>query len=94
MQIVLCAGKRKFNTITANYITAMQKAHITTSKYNNDINISTLKDDVESFAKIIANKQRNSHAIGFLRKNNKACIHNAEVDTIELPSHFTKSHLC
>ena len=66
IQLVLCVGRRKFNSITMNYGTTTPKAHGTTGKYNNEINIKTLRDDIESFIKLIANKLGELHATRFL----------------------------
>ena len=93
VQLVLCVGRIKFNTITKNYGTTTPKTHGKTGRYNNDINVNTLRDDIESFIKSLANEEGESHTTRFLREHNKVCIRDAEIDTIKLPSYFTKRHV-
>ena len=56
MQFVLYSGRRKCNTITKNYATTIPKAHGATGRYNNSISINILRDDIETFIKLVVNK--------------------------------------
>ena len=93
MQLVSCVGRRKVNTIDTNYGATTPKVHGATGRNNNDINVKALRDDIESFIKALANEEGESHATRFLREHNKVCIRDTEIDTIELPSYFTKRHV-
>ena len=82
IRLVLCVGRKKFRAIATNYWTTTPKSHGTTGKHNNDINEDTLRDEIESFIKLIAEEQDKSMH-----------IRDTELDTIELLSHYTKWHL-
>ena len=93
IRLVLCIGREKFTTIAMNYSTTKPKSHSTSSEHNNDVNIITLKDEIKSFIKLLADEQGKSYTIRFLREHNKVCICDTELDTIELPSYYAKNHL-
>ena len=69
------------------------KTHDATGRYNNDINVNALRDDIESFIKALANKEGESHAARSPREHNIVRIRDTEIDTIEPPSYFTKRHV-
>lgn len=93
IRLILSVGRKKFRTIATNYATATPKLHGTTGKHTNNINYDALRDVIESFIKLSAEEQGESHATRFLREHNKVFIRDAELDTIELPSHCTKRHI-
>ena len=95
-KIILCVGRKRIDTIIANYATILPTLHGLSGKIsnNNGANNIILKKDIEQFINTKANEIGESHATRFLREHHKIHIRDSEANTIELPSYFTKRRMC
>ena len=56
IRLVLHIGRKKFTTIAMKCGTTKSKLHGVSGKCNNDININTLRDEIETFIKLLADE--------------------------------------
>ena len=90
---LLNIGRRKYQTITKQYVEISKKAHGNIGNIIDKKNISTYKVECELYIKLLASEQGEQHATRFMREHHKIWVRDTEVDTIELPSYYTKRRL-
>ena len=90
---LLNIGRRKYQTITNEYGDVIKKAHGNIGNIIDKQNISVFKLECALHIKNIASEQGEQHATRFMREHHKIWVRDTEVDTVELPSYYTKRRI-
>ena len=93
MRLLLDIGLRKFKGIVKNHGIAVRLDHGTKGIACDRLGIKELKSQAINFITELAETEGETHATRFMREEHKLFIRDAELNTIELPSHCTKRRI-
>ena len=93
LRLLLDIGLRKFKGIVKNYGIAVRLEHGAKGIACDRLGIKELKSQAINFITELAETEGETHATRFMREEHKLFIRDAELNTIELPSHYTKRRI-